>query len=114
MFFNEQCKGDRDVSSVKMKICVLDCNKKAIFEKRVIDIPLKEEIVITKSIEWFNDPEPCMIHRSAVMKRLYFELLEYLESQKNNGNRLLALETIPAPLLDMLDIDTKAAFIDIK
>lgn len=97
-----------------MKVCFLDCNNEILSEKRVIDIPLKEKTIISKSIEWFNDPEPCMIHRSAVMKRLYFELLEYLESQKNNGNRLLALETIPAPLLDMLDIDTKAAFIDIK
>ena len=102
------------MSSVKMKVCFLDCNKKVIFEKRVIDIPLKEKTIISKSIEWFSDPEPCMIHRSAVMKRLYFELIEYFESQKNNGNSLLALETIPAPLLDMLDIDTKAAFIDIK
>jgi hypothetical protein len=98
------------VSSVKMKVCFLDCNKKVIFEKRVIDIPLKEKTIISKSIEWFSDPEPCMIHRSAVMKRLYFELIEYFESQKNNGNSLLALETIPAPLLDMLDIDENVSF----
>lgn len=88
----------------------MDCNKKVIFEKRVIDIPLKEKTIISKSIEWFSDPEPCMIHRSAVMKRLYFELIEYFESQKNNGNSLLALETIPAPLLDMLDIDENVSF----
>jgi hypothetical protein len=93
-----------------MKVCFLDCNKKVIFEKRVIDIPLKEKTIISKSIEWFSDPEPCMIHRSAVMKRLYFELIEYFESQKNNGNSLLALETIPAPLLDMLDIDENVSF----
>lgn len=98
------------MSSVKMKVCFLDCNKKVIFEKRVIDIPLKEKTIISKSIEWFSDPEPCMIHRSAVMKRLYFELIEYFESQKNNGNSLLALETIPAPLLDMLDIDENVSF----
>lgn len=98
------------MSSVKMKVCFLDCNKKVIFEKRVIDIHLKEKTIISKSIEWFSDPEPCMIHRSAVMKRLYFELIEYFESQKNNGNSLLALETIPAPLLDMLDIDENVSF----
>lgn len=93
-----------------MKVCFLDCNNEILSEKRVIDIPLKEKTIISKSIEWFSDPEPCMIHRSAVMKRLYFELIEYFESQKNNGNSLLALETIPAPLLDMLDIDENVSF----
>lgn len=101
------------MSSVKIKICFLDCNNEILSEKRVIDIPIKEEAVIWKSIEWFNDPEPCMIHRSAVMKRIYLEIIEYLELQKKNGKCLLALESIPAPLLDMLDINEKAAFIEI-
>jgi hypothetical protein len=35
---------------------------------------LKEEAVIAKSIEFYNDPEPCFIHRGAVCNRLYEEI----------------------------------------
>ena len=40
------------------------------------DVPLKEEIILKKSVEFFDDPEPCHIHRSAVRVRLISELLE--------------------------------------
>lgn len=56
-----------------------------ILEKKLITLPINEALLIEKSIEFFNDPEPCMIHRSAVMKRLYIEIGNYIENllQKN-------------------------------
>lgn len=42
------------------------------------DVPIKEEILLQKSLEFFNDPEPCHIHRSAVRTRLTAELLKEL------------------------------------
>jgi hypothetical protein len=42
-------------------------------------MPLRDDLIIEKCIEIFNDSSPCFIHRSAVMKRLYAELEEYLE-----------------------------------
>lgn len=38
------------------------------------NLPLTEEIIINKSIEFFDDKEPCEIHRSAVQIRLLAEL----------------------------------------
>ncbi len=46
-----------------------------IIEKiRLMDLTVPEGIVIEKSIEFFGDPAPCMIHRTAVLSRLMMEM----------------------------------------
>ena len=48
------------------------------------DIPIRESVILEKSITFFDDPEPCHIHRSAVRVRLISELQEELARQKDN------------------------------
>lgn len=62
-----------------------DNSNTVLLERKLISLPLDETVVINKSIEFFNDPEPCMIHRSAVMKRLFAEIENYFDEmlQKN-------------------------------
>ena len=55
------------------------------------DIPLKEAVILEKSMEFFNDPEPCHIHRGAVRVRLTAEIQQEMENQKDPG--------VPGPLL---------------
>ncbi|MCI8281190.1 MAG: hypothetical protein HFI76_05755 [Lachnospiraceae bacterium] len=57
------------------------------------DIPIKEEILLAKSIEFFDDPEPCHIHRSAVRTRLTAEIQKELLGQP--GKKKVS----PGPLL---------------
>lgn len=38
------------------------------------NLPIAKDIIIQKSIEFFNDKEPCAIHRGAVQIRLIAEL----------------------------------------
>ena len=45
-----------------------------VYRGTLTDLPLKEEIILEKSEEFFNDPNPCFIHRSAVRVRLLAEL----------------------------------------
>ena len=52
--------------------------KGILYEGLLKDIPLKDSIIIQKSIHFFNDPEPCYIHRGAVRVRLTHELHEEL------------------------------------
>ena len=47
-----------------------------VYRGTLTDLPLKEEIILEKSEEFFNDPNPCFIHRSAVRVRLLAELEE--------------------------------------
>lgn len=57
----------------KMHIDIFNENR-VIYQGRWDDLPLSENIIIEKSIDFFNDPEPCYIHRDAVRVRLLAEL----------------------------------------
>lgn len=62
-----------------------------IYDGPLKDIPLKETMILSKSVEFFNDPEPCHIHRGAVRVRLTAEIQQELEMKKD--------PSIPGPLL---------------
>lgn len=57
------------------EICVR-LGEHEVYRGTLTDLPLKEEIILEKSEEFFNDPNPCFIHRSAVRVRLLAELEE--------------------------------------
>ncbi|MDR1901678.1 MAG: hypothetical protein LBQ88_05260 [Treponema sp.] len=63
------------------EILILDGNDLPLFEGALNDIRFTEELVIAKSILFFQDGEPCFIHRSAVAARLYAELLQVFSSE---------------------------------
>ncbi len=72
-----------------------------LYEGLLKDIPLKEAVIIENSIRFFDDPEPCFIHRNAVRIRLAEELHQELLAQKDG---------LPGPLLlsltDLTGIDS--------
>ncbi len=76
----------------KMHIDIYSENR-LIYQGRWDDLPLSENIIIEKSIDFFNDPEPCYIHRDAVRVRLLAELEAGL---KHN------FQSIPSQWLDNL------------
>lgn len=86
----------------RIEICLKDSSDKVLLKKKLTGLPLREEIVLARSLEWFNDPEPCMIHRSAVMKRLFIEWAEYLESIMASGKHEMPWDDVPAYLRQML------------
>ncbi len=51
--------------------------------------------IIHKSIEMFNDSEPCVIHRNYVMKKMIFELYDYLADILDNEKNELLCEAVP-------------------
>ncbi|MDR2648393.1 MAG: hypothetical protein LBB94_01545 [Clostridiales bacterium] len=51
-------------------------NGEVLFRGNLMDLPLKEEMILKKSIEFFNDPAPCYIHKGAVTVRLLNEIWE--------------------------------------
>lgn len=61
-----------------------------LYEGFLREIPIKESIIIEKSIYFFDDPEPCFIHRNAVIVRLVSELhSELLERDSQTPGPLL-------------------------
>ena len=53
---------------------------KVLFSGSLIELPLKDEWIVKKCVEFFNDPEPCFIHRGAVSVRLLNEIWDAAEN----------------------------------
>ncbi len=78
---------------------------KEVFRGPLIEIPIREEVVIEKSIEFFDDPEPCYIHRGAVVTRLADEIAQACEAEK----KPLAGEKLPQEFCRWLSFDNVEA-----
>jgi len=85
-------------------VTIIASDDTVILEKKVNYLPLKEELIIAQSIEFFNDPEPCMIHRTAVMKKIFVEFLEYFEELFSQSNASEIQIELPERLQQKLDI----------
>ena len=57
----------------KKRYLKVTLDKAVLYDGLWDNLPITEEVIIEKSIEFFNDPEPCAIHRGAVQFRLLAE-----------------------------------------
>jgi hypothetical protein len=64
-----------------MDIRLTDREGKILYEGPLNGLSFPEKLIIAKSIYFFNDEEPCFIHRSAVASRLFEELNRLLEQR---------------------------------
>lgn len=67
-----------------MEFLLLNVDGEVIKNYKIQDLPFKEEEIIRKSIELFSDPEPSIIHKTYVMKKMMFEIEDYLNKEKIN------------------------------
>ena len=42
--------------------------EKLLYEGKFIDLPVKEEYIVKQSIALFDDDDPCIIHKSFILK----------------------------------------------
>lgn len=61
-----------------MRIVLLNQQGETVFCGPPRELPLDEKKILEKSLEWFGDPEPCIIHRTYVMNRMHEEILKGL------------------------------------
>lgn len=59
-------------------------NEKIIFNGKFIDLPIKETYLIKKSVELFDDDDPCIIHQSYVIKEYADQLLTLFKLHDRN------------------------------
>lgn len=69
----------------KTKYITVHYEDTILYDGKWDELPFDEKIIIEYSIKFYDDPDPCYIHRSAVRIRLLAELEESYESSKNNG-----------------------------
>lgn len=73
---------------MKQKIKIIE-GTTTIYQGRISDIPIKEEAIIKRSIELFNDEDPCVIHQSYVIKD-YVDIVLGLFKEKQTKELVLA------------------------
>lgn len=71
------------------------------FRAPLIEIPIQEDVIIEKSIAFFDDPEPCYIHRGAVVTRLAGEI----EDAVREKGGVLKGEAIPGEIRRYIAIE---------
>ena len=54
-------------------VLTLKYREQILFQDEISLLPFKESSILEKSIEYYDDPEPCYIHRNAVRIRLIAE-----------------------------------------
>ncbi|MDR1636568.1 MAG: hypothetical protein LBR93_04450 [Treponema sp.] len=76
---------------------ILDGQGALVFDGPLQGLRFPEKLIIRKSMEFFRDPEPCFIHRSAVVSRLAAEIDLLLREQPELSVEALE-ESCPAYL----------------
>ena len=84
-------------------IIIITKSSKLLFHDDVFNLPIKDAEVISGSIEFFNDPEPCMIHRSAVISRYYIQICNWLDGIHYANDKSIEFEDIPINIRKLLD-----------
>lgn len=88
-------------------ISFIDCKNKILFSFKIKSLPIKEEGIIRKSIEFFNDPEPCFIHRGAVAARITAEIYEYFSNNVKKGMNEIQWVDFPEKYKNLLNVTEK-------
>ncbi len=95
------------------KITFIDRNGRTELQCKLNSLPLREEKIIEKSIELFNDPEPCIIHKSYVIKKLLLEIDEYLSGVLPEGKGQIMCENIPEKIRELLGISDDLTILEL-
>ncbi len=85
---------------MKQKI-LIESNGKKLYKGNIMNIPVKKSYIIDKSIELFDDDDPCIIHTSFVVKHYAEDLINLFDDE--NTDTLQGKDYEEA--LDFLDIE---------
>ena len=59
---------------IELRLRMWDLSGKVVFDDRLERLRLPDEVILSMSVEFFSDPEPCQIHRGACMSRAFAEI----------------------------------------
>lgn len=79
-----------------------------LYKGSVLEIPLTEDTIIQNSILFFDDSDPCYIHRGAVRARLTSELETELISGSEFQNFEKLEQLTGFPQIDRIEYDSSA------
>ncbi|MFP4178257.1 MAG: hypothetical protein ACLFTZ_05805 [Acholeplasmataceae bacterium] len=90
---------------------VIHRNDRTIFKGKPLRMPIKEEAIIKKSAELFNDPDPCIIHQSYARQKIVDRIMALFPKKSSKNIPLKDYHD----QLDELDVeDLEDCLIDIE
>jgi rRNA-processing protein FCF1 len=72
---------------MKYKITIKNDNK-ILFDGHPLDLPIKQEMLIDKSVEMFDDKNPCIIHQTYVIESFIDALITRFKKHLNEDIKL--------------------------
>jgi len=81
-----------------LHVTLLSSNSIEIFTGPLSNLTLRDSIIIEKSIEFFNDANPCYLHRSAVTHRLLLEIEAAFITLSHHEDSIFLWIELPANL----------------
>ena len=94
----------KEENTLAKVIRVVDRQGEVLLERFLIKLPLREEKVIEKSIEMFCDSDPCIIHKTYAMKKIYIEIDDYFNAGLKSGTKEYLWEDIPENIGSVIEI----------
>ncbi len=87
-------------------------NGDIIYEGSLNELPVREDYIIEKSKELYNEEDPCIIYRTHIMKSLYLAIWEQM---KESRKKKLAVDcNFYQELLAPLAVDTVDATLEFR
>ena len=73
-----------------------------LLREKSFGLPLSDATILKMSSRFFDDPDPCFIHRSAVMNRLYYEIEE--TAGKLPHREQLFISSLPELVIEYVEL----------
>ena len=64
------------------RLIFFDGNNDIILESELVELDLNEDYILREAIKRFNNPEPCIIHRTHIIKKFHIEFYNFIEEAK--------------------------------
>ncbi|MCR3907079.1 MAG: hypothetical protein NUK62_08665 [Tenericutes bacterium] len=61
---------------MKYRIIITNSSQDVIYSGKPLDMPIKKDAIIRKSIELFGDEDPCIIHQSYAVQKLINDFIQ--------------------------------------
>ena len=93
-----------------IRVRITDESGKVLLEKKLTGIPLRESAIIDATKKYYNDPYPCIIRRSAVMKIMFNQIEEMLKAKEPGSSR--PISELPERFFYLIDLPENARYVD--
>ena len=94
----------------RLTLTLSDESGTVLFSGLLTDLVIPDEVVIALSTEFFNDPTPCEIHRSAVLSRAFLSIEDALSSSAE-PRAIASLDEVVRRLFSAYPAATRAALL---